>query len=185
MPYKFDIQLTDKDYLDYNTFWMTKSPYGKKQLNSLRIMVAVVLLLFGLAMLVTDGFSLSTLFKIIPLIIVLIVFECCLPLFLKQTLKAQLKGMKKSGKMGYSPEAVVEFLDDRLVETTPVNKTEHYYSAIERVSVINGKIIYIHINNVMAYLLPIGCFESLQQYVTFIEFLKEMNLNIDFYEGIL
>lgn len=176
MLFKFNVQLTEQDYLDYNAFWMTKSHYGKKQLNSMRVMTAILILIFALIPLINGNFL-----GIIPFLILLVIFELGLPRFLVFSIKGQLKMMKKSGKMGYSPSAVLEFLDDRFIETTPENKTEHFYSAIEKINVISGKIIYIHVNNVMAYLLPFACFESERQYDDFMAFIKTRNSNIDFY----
>ena len=71
--------------------------------------------------------------------------------------------------------------EDRFVEMTPDNKTEHTYSAIERVSIVDDKVIYIHINNVMSYMLPFSCFESKGQYDDFFRFLKTKCANIDVY----
>ena len=83
--------------------------------------------------------------------------------------------------MGYSPVSDMEFYDESFIETTPENKTEQKYSAIERISVITDKVIYIHINTVMAYILPIYCFESKEQYAEFLEFIKTKCKNIDVY----
>ena len=61
----------------------------------------------------------------------------------------------------------MEFFDEYFTETTPQNKTEQKYDSIERISVIQGKTIYIHVNNVMSYLLPVSCFDSKEQYDAF------------------
>ena len=83
--------------------------------------------------------------------------------------------------MGYSPEAVMEFNEENFIETTPENKTEQKYLAIERISIVENKTVYIHTNNVMAYIIPISCFESKEQYDEFIAFLKTKCKNIDVY----
>jgi hypothetical protein len=93
-----------------------------------------------------------------------------------------LKSLKKSGKMGYSPKAAIEFYDDFFLEITPENKTEQKYSVLERVSVIGGKAIYLHVNNVMAYLLPIACFASEEELNAFLEFLRGKCTQFDYYE---
>ena len=43
--------------------------------------------------------------------------------------------------MGYSPSAVIEFYEDVFIETTPDNKTERKYSAIERISIVDNKVV--------------------------------------------
>ena len=181
MKFGFNVSLSDDDYLDYNKFWMIKSPYGKKQITSLRIVIILLLCAFILLSLIESGFTVGALVSIIPLMIVLTGFQIFLKSFLVFSLKGQLKSLKKKGKMGYSPQSVIEFYDDCFVETTPDVKTEQKYSAIERVSIIDNKIIYIHINNVMAYLLPISCFESKEQYEQFFEFIKTKCKEINIY----
>lgn len=75
----------------------------------------------------------------------------------------------------------MEFCDDCFTEITDEAKTEVKYSAVERISIISGKVIYIHINKLMAYIIPIYSFESKEQYSSFISFIKTKNNNIDFY----
>ena len=84
--------------------------------------------------------------------------------------------------MGYSPIAEMEFYDESFIEITPDNKTEQKYSAIERVSVIADKVVYIHVNNVMSYILPLSCFESKEQYNNFLDFVRSKCANIDVYK---
>ncbi len=105
-------------------------------------------------------------------LILLVVIQLEWNPFLRWTLKGTIKSLKKKGKMGYSPEATLEFLEDSFLETTPDNKTEQRYEAVERISVLRGKAIYIHVNSVMAYILPMSCFESPEEYEAFLAFVK-------------
>ena len=58
MNYKFDVNLTDKDYTDFNIFWMLKSPYGKKQMLKSRLILSVIFILAVLYVLITgEGIS--------------------------------------------------------------------------------------------------------------------------------
>ena len=100
----------------------------------------------------------------------------------KWILKSNIKSLKAKGKMGYSPVSEIEFYDESFVEITPDNKTEQKYSAIERVSVITDKVVYIHVNNVMSYILPLSCFESKEQYNNFLDFVRSKCANIDVYK---
>ena len=58
MHFKFHINLNDNDYLNYNTFWTIKSPYGKKQMLKFRITIAILFvdISFHIA---TDGSNIS------------------------------------------------------------------------------------------------------------------------------
>ena len=181
MKFQFNVNTCDQDYLDYNKFWMLRSHYGKKQMTTSRIIIAVIIGVYILISLYGGNFTFDSFIGIIPMAILLIIFELLLsPLFVL-FLKSHLKSLKKKGKMGYSPSAVIEFYEDVFIETTPDNRTEQKYSAIERVSVVDNKVVYIHVNNIMSYILPFSCFESNEQYNEFFEFIKTKCSNIDIY----
>lgn len=182
MKYRFNVIMTDEDYLDFNKFQLIRSSYGKKQLRNLRISLTV---LFGASILVSliigDFSAEYILTAVIPLLILYIIMQAACKSFLAWSLKGQLKMMKKSGKPCYSPDSVMEFYEDCFTEITPDNKTEQRYSAIERISFVDDKVIYIHINNLLAYVLPLNCFESKEQYESFSEFIKSKCGEVDIY----
>ncbi len=172
MHYKFDITLTDNDYLEYNLFHQLRSPYGKKAVKSIRLLLLGIFAVIMLISLYGGGFSSSSFINVIPIAAIFILIQIFLNKILLHTLKSHIKMLKKTGKMGYSPKAVMEFYDEAFVEITPDEKTERKYTAIERISIVENKVVYIHINNVMAYILPMHAFESLEQYYFFMSFIK-------------
>ena len=181
MKFQFNVNINEEDYLDYNKFWMLRSHYGKKQMTTLRIIFAVIIGVYILISLYGGNFTFDSFIGIIPMAILLILFELLLsPLFVL-VLKSHLKSLKKKGKMGYSPSSVIEFYEDSFIETTPDSKNEQKYSVVERVSVVDNKVIYIHVNNIMSYILPFSCFESSERYNEFFEFIKTKCSNIDIY----
>lgn len=181
MKFRFNVNINDQDYLDYNKFWMLRSHYGKMQMTTFRIIFAVIIGIYILILLYGGNFTFDSFVGIIPTAILLIIFELLLsPLFVL-FIKCTLKSLKKKGKMGYSPSSVIEFYEDAFIETTPDNKTEQKYSSVERVSVVKNKVFYIHVNNIMSYILPISCFESSEQCDEFFEFIKTKCSNIDIY----
>lgn len=181
MRFQFHIHITDADYFDYNQFCMLRSPFGRKQLTALRTVIAVIISGAILILFIGGGFTPDSLISVIPLLILLAVSELFITRFFSFILKLQMKGLKKSGKMSYSPVSVIEFYDDRLVEITQEQKIEQKYTAIERISVVDNRIIYIHVNHIMAYLLPLTCFESTEQYNDFLVFIKGKCNQIDIY----
>ncbi len=182
MHFKFNTTLNDQDYLDYNIFLMTKSPYGKKQITKFRIVLALVYTVLSLLYLLTEDFSVGAWVGAIFILICLVLFELLLNKFFIRITKGQIKSLKKKGKMPYSPVADMEFYDEVFIETTPENKTEQKYSSIEKVSIITDKIIYIHVNNLLAYIIPLNCFNSKEEYNDFISFIKTKCQTIDVYE---
>ena len=181
MLFRFNIKQTDEDYLEFKKFWMLRSHYGKKQITTFRISIAVIIGVVILLSLFGGGFSLDAFWGVIPYIILLALFEIGVVPFFTIFLKLTVKNLKKSGKMGYSPKSVMEFYDDEFTEATDENETRQKYSAIERVSIVTGKNIYIHINNLMAYILPWYCFDSNDQRDSFIQFIRTKCENVDVY----
>ena len=76
---------------------------------------------------------------------------------------------------------MIEFFDDSFIETAPEQKSEVQYSAIERISIVSNKVIYIHVNNLLAYILPFSSFESDKQCEDFISFIKEKCATVEIY----
>ena len=181
MKFKFNIRLTDKDYLDFNKFWMLKTPYGKKQISLSRKLLYLIFAIGILILLFMRDITVLTFITIGGFSIICLLFQALMTKFFIWSLKAQIKTMKKSGKMPYSAEAVLEFDENSFTETTPENKSELKYSCIERVSIVGGKIVYIHVNNLMAFLLPFDSFESVEEYNRFFDFIKTKVSVVDIY----
>ena len=74
MRFLFNVNLSDQDYFDYNVFWAIKSPYGKKQMISFRVILTALFVVFILLSLYGGEFSDGSFLGVIPYVIVLILF---------------------------------------------------------------------------------------------------------------
>jgi hypothetical protein len=182
MSFHFDVRLTEQDYLDYNIFWALKSPYGKKQTKQIRWLFAITCVFILALTWLGDGTLTDKIIETVSISIIFILLQLLFNKFYGWLLKGHIKSLKKTGKMGYSPISTIEFFEESLIETTPDNKTETKYSAVERVFIVENKVIYMSINNVMAYILPMASFQSKEEYQNFIGFLTEKGLIINKYE---
>lgn len=171
MSFKFDINLSDDDYFEFNKFVNLKTAYGKKQLLSARIAVAIMFLAVIFIILVLDGLSLMFYISAPLLAVVLLVYEILFPSILVKNIKKQLNKMKSSGKMPYLPHSVIEFFEDRFVETADTQRSEILYSSIEKIGVNEGKAIYLHTDVLRAYIIPLSVFASESQYIEFFDFI--------------
>ena len=181
MLFELKINLTDEDYFEFNKFWTLRSHYGKSQMLKFRLMIAAM---FALAILVFgmgDGLSSFTLVYAVPVLIALVLFQLLFNKIMESSLKSHIKSLKKKGKMGYSPESTMQFGESTLTEITPTVRAEQAYSAIERISIVGDGAIYLHINNVGAYIVPASAFDSAQSRAAFIEFIKTKCQNLDLY----
>lgn len=178
MKFRFNVNINDNDYYDFNKFHNTRSPYGKKQMTSIRIIFAVFGLLYAVFTTVSDGFDPYMLIALLIVFSLLIVF---FPKLFMLVLKGNIKAMKKNGKMAYTPSSVMEFYDDFFCESAEETSTNYKYSIIEHISVVDNKVIYIHINSVMGLILPFASFQSAEQMAAFFEFIKTKCANIRYY----
>lgn len=181
MLFKIDITIDDREYLDFNLFWIFKAPNGAKRIRRLRTTLAVLLILAILALLTQTGISSAALLGLLPVLAVGLLMQLLLRPLLTWSLKSSIKAMKKNGKPGYSPNATLEFYEDRFVERTPLQTTELSYEVIERISVLEGKAIYIHLSSMSAHILPRPCFSSHAEYDGLLVFLKTKLPKIDYY----
>ncbi len=181
MLFRFNLQITEKDYLEYNKFHMLKSHYGKRQLASTRFTFALLGGFITLLALIDGKFSVRAVLTAIPLVAVTAIVAVCFPYFMAHSLKSTIKNLKKQGRLPYTPASVMEVYEDRIAEYTETAREERGIETVERVSVVDGKAVYLHLNSAAAHILPIGVFESQEQYVCFIDFLKSKCENVDFY----
>ncbi len=178
MHFKFDIRVTEKDYLDYNRFWQFQSPYGKKQIISLRVIFALLFGIAAIATLIGGNFTIDSIIEAAIYVTALVYFQLILPTILAWSVKRQIKVLKKKGKMAYAPEATMEFHEEIFTSKTPESKTETKYTTIERISVVRDKAIYLHVNNIMAYIIPRKSFVSDEQFESFLTFIQSKCTNL-------
>ncbi len=179
--FKLNISLADKDYLDYNVFVTIRSFYGKKRMIIYRIMMAVIFFLAAVIVLIADDLSSFAVTTAIAYAIVGVAFQIFFNPFFKLLVKMSVKRSYKNGKKLYTPVTDMEFNEESFTEITCQNKSEQKYSVIDRVSIVSDKVIYLHANPVIAFILPVSCFESKEQYDSFLDFIKTKCENIDIY----
>ena len=180
--YTFNVRVLEKDYYEFNKFVSLKSPHGKKQMLGLRILLVVITLALCVLSVCSYGFTEDALLDSIAYVITFGIAQALLVPLMKGLIKLQIRFVRKNGKMPYSAQAVMTFDEESFTETTEENKTEVKYSAVESISVREGYYLYLHMNSLMAYLLPYASFEDKTQYKEFLTFLKEKVSTVNFYE---
>ena len=179
---KYEIHLTDEDYLEFNKFHAIRSPYGKKTVRNCRILIACIFALAIVATLLSGGFTLDSVFRSIPYAVLLLLFEIFLKAFLIATVKSTVKQLKKKGKMAYTPHSTLEFKESSFIESCDEHVTEQSYASVERISVIKEKYVYLHTNNLAGFIVPSSAFSCKAEYEAFIAFLPTICPTIDHYD---
>ena len=183
MKYKFQIFMTEQDYIEFNLFHMLKSHYKTKISLFLRLLICLI---FGAAILFCwfrEGFGVTFVVTSIVLIVIAVLFNIFLKKYLVLSIKLSIKNLIKKGRGAFSPVSTIEFFEDYFVETTETNRNEQKYSSIERISAVYGRAVYLHINSVMAYIIPMSSFENEEQYNDFLNFSASFCSNIDIYKN--
>ena len=160
MKYKLDVSMTEKDYYNFNKFHMSHSPYGKRSQRSAYIIATVMALLIALMSLIIEGVTLTTMLMLFPYAIVIASILALIKPLSLLILKIQITVMKKRGKLPYSASSTLELYDDFFVEITETERREVKYTGAEGIMVAEDGSVYIYMNSLMAYILPVGTFES-------------------------
>lgn len=173
MKFKFNVNITQEDYIELNRLVMTETPAGKKSSKMstfIFIVICAVLVLFTLTTynFSGEGFIVTGVLIIAFLLVHLTLNKTITNLAVKVTAKSLTK---IKGKLPYSENSVLEFYDDVFVEITDENKTESKYSAIENV-IVNENMVVLFINSMQGYIVPTRSFQSLEQKNSLVEFLN-------------
>ncbi len=185
MKFRLQVNISEEDYLNFNVFWLLRSPYGKNQKNKayliyalagLTLMLLVFVSIFNLYQSLLHAAVSSGIIFIIYMILIL-----RYPKSYRNTLKRSFKNMKKTGKMAYPPNSVLEFYDDYYVEIEPDTTTKQNYTVFERISFIPDQALYIHTGNARAILLPVSCFASEEERNSFMQFIASKCPQVDTY----
>ena len=176
MKFKFNVNITQEDYIELNRIVMTETPAGKKSSkisNLIFISVCAILVLFTL---ITSKFSGEGFIATGVLIIAFLLVHLTLNKTINNlAVKATVKSLTKiKGKLPYSENSVLEFYDDVFVEITDENKTESKYSAIENI-IVNENLVVLFINSMQAYIVPTRSFESIEQKNSLVEVVNGKN----------
>lgn len=181
MIYKFDIKMDDGDYIEYNKFYMRKSPYGKRHRITSWALYALFFVVCMGAVAYNFGFTYMTALAAIPIAAITALIIALDPFISSALLRLFVYFQSKSGKPAYSASAVLEFYEDVFIEETELNKTETRYKAIERVSVTSSA-VYLHVNSVMSYVIPLTAFDSSEQMKEFLAFIESHGTQITEYK---
>ena len=95
---KFQVNINENDYYEFNIFHAMKSPYGEKNIRSSRIIIAVLGVIAALLILVFHGFTKDAVIYIIPLVAVIVILEILWKRIILSGIKETLKQLKKKGK---------------------------------------------------------------------------------------
>ena len=184
MRFSFNVKLNDDDYYLFNEFTLKHSSMSKKTETAARILVTLIFLLGTVNIFISNGINTSTVITAAILVALWVVFFRCFEKFNNKVIKSQLKTLLKKGKKPYTPDSVLEFYDDFFKEISPDNKSEIRYTAIDKISVVKNRYIFLFLDGIRGYVVPYGCFENEEQEKEFIGFLGTVCNKTEFFDKI-
>ncbi|MBQ1223071.1 MAG: YcxB family protein [Clostridia bacterium] len=173
MQYKLDVELTDKDYLEFNLFQTFKSAVGKKNIRKSRVIFLAAIAALALLVVVLRGFTTSGLIYLGLLAVLTVVYMILFKRIMAASLVKQLKALKKSGKLPFDPKSEIEFFDDKFIESAKTNRNERSYDSIEKICIYGDKYIYLFTSVASAYILPVPLVKKQVNYNAFVKFLSQ------------
>lgn len=180
MLYSFNIKLENQDYVDFNLHTLKVYDTFKKQVLSLRLLFAAVLLILSvMEIFKTEDLIANIIFSVI-IFVFLALGELLIPKFLTSATRSQINSFIKKGKAPFSRSSQTDFYDDYFTEITESSKTEVKYSSIEKISFAEeSKTIYLHFNKAAALIIPHTVFSTPEEMVEFLKFIKEKCSNAE------
>lgn len=170
--FKYHIVLNDEDYYEFNKFVSFCHPQGKKNQKNARIFFSIMMALIALIIMIFEGFSYYSYGTAFVFCLAIVLFNITVAPLSKLIVKLNIKSFSKSLKRPYTQDYVMEFNDESFFEITDDSKTESLYSALESISVINNKYIYLHIDRLRAYIVPVTVFSCPDECNEFLAFLS-------------
>ena len=181
--FRFLINLSEEDYIAFNSFHAFCSPLGKKNLRKMRITIILLGIFLSVALLTWQGLTLPTACGILAAGLYTLFYLLFYKKIILRNLKKSIENMKKTGKLPYDPVATLELYEDKLVEITPTSRTEYRYEAFERICVVSEKFILLYRSSANAYIFPIDQIRAQANQDVFLGFLYQKCPTIEYYEN--
>ena len=183
MRFSFNVKLTDEDYYLFNEFVTWHSPLGKK----IKCITKIIDIIgsFLASVIVIYVLNRANIISPITAIITIALFPFIFIWIRKKSPKTPnfvAKSFLKGSKKPYTPDSTLEFYDGFFKEIAPDNKSEINYTAVDKISVVKNRYVFIFLDGIRGYVVPFDCFESEAEAKEFTDFLGTVCNKAEFYE---
>ena len=168
--FKFSFTLNDDDYFEANKYHFLNSSAGKKAIWLLRLLMPIA---FALGILIScrEISSFGRIITTIAWIIASVLWVIFAKSIVLKNLRKNIGKLKKDGKLPYNKETSILFDNESIIANTSESETKSNYQVIERV-VENEKAVYIYVNSMQVYMIPLSAFADDEERKCFIAFIK-------------
>lgn len=181
MLFQLIIDLSEDDYLDFNKFHSFESKHGKKLINKTRIFFILAMVVLAALFMLVMGVTMFTVIYAAILLLFTLLYMVFFKKILTHNIKAQIKRLKKIGKLPFDPVSTLEFYEDKMVEITASRRAEQGYNIFERICVVKDRYILLYHSSVAAYILPVAQIDTQVNQKGFVDFLSSKCTNVEYY----
>lgn len=153
---KYRITLNEEDYVRVRIFHMYHSTLGKRQLHSARTIMIKLSAIIILMLLISEAQLDYVVIYTITCFIASVAFYFYAPKRLEKNIRRQVSMTKEDGKLPFSGDTEIEFLESMIVQRSEHSESHVNYRDIERFY-IEQEYLYIYINAVQAFVIPCRC----------------------------
>lgn len=162
---KFDIQLDDEDYVNFNIFHMFHSNYGKKSILLGRLMMFCFSCVAILIMIMAGAERGLLLTESVVLLIVSIVHFIYYPKMAKKKIRKQIYKIKEEGALPYNSKETVEFNNTEIIEVSPKEVLRTNYTEITAFH-LSDEYMYLYKDALRAIIIPYRCLGNRKEELT-------------------
>lgn len=181
MLFQLNINLSEEDYLSFNNFHSFESVNGKKAIRKNRLFFTLSVIFLAVLLVLVMGLTTFSVIYTALLLLFTLLYMVFFKKILTHNMKAQIKRLKKTGKLPYDPVSTLEFYEDKIVEITESSRTEQSYNIFERVCVVKNRYILLYKTSVTAYILPVAQINTQLNQQDFVAFLSTKCTNVEYY----
>ena len=153
MLFQLNINLTEDDYLAFNSFHAFESSSGKRMVRRSRTLCMLITAFLSILLLFYMGFSIYYLLYLAIFLPSMLLYM----VFYKKVLSRNMKEISAS------------------------SRTEHGYNVFERVCIKNDRYIFLFKSSITAYILPIAQIKEQLNLEDLMAFLSQKCANVEFY----
>lgn len=153
---KYRITLTEEDYVRFRIFNIFHSTLGKRQIENARtIMIKLTAIFAAMSLILHTPLDFVVIYVIISAIASAFNYFYA-PKRLEKNIRRQVSMTKEDGKLPYSADAEIEFMEFMIVHRSEHGEFHVNYEDIERIY-IEQDYLYIYYNAVQAFAIPYRC----------------------------
>ena len=150
---KFDIQLDDEDYINFNIFHVFHSKYGKKSILMGRLLMFFISFAVILIFIVAGAERGLIITEAVLFLIASIIWFIYYPKMAKKKIRMHIYKLKEEGALPYNSKETVEFNDTEIIEVSPKEVIKTNYSEVTALH-LSDDYLYLYKGSLRAIIIP-------------------------------